>query len=51
MPESTEKKVGPRQCFLCAATSQKAPLLACEHQGQAKWVCVRCLPALIHGTH
>ncbi len=51
LAEEEQNKGAEKQCFLCSATSHKAPLLACEHQGQAKWVCVRCLPVLIHGVH
>lgn len=39
------------RCLLCDATSDKVVLLSCEKNGEQKWVCVRCLPILIHGAH
>ncbi|MFQ5800697.1 MAG: hypothetical protein ACE5HH_03120 [Candidatus Hydrothermarchaeales archaeon] len=36
-------------CFNCSNTSKDAPLLRCEIDEEEKWVCVRCLPMLIHG--
>lgn len=36
-------------CFMCGATSEDRVLLSCETQGESKYVCVRCLPPLIHG--
>ncbi len=38
-----------RQCFMCKISSDEAVLLACEDKREEKWVCVRCLPPLIHG--
>jgi hypothetical protein len=38
------------QCISCEKTSEERVLLQAEKQGKAVWVCVRCLPALIHGT-
>lgn len=43
-PEASAK------CFSCGADSRSRPLLSCLHQGEPKWVCVRCLPMLIHGS-
>jgi hypothetical protein len=45
MSESNNK------CFLCSATSDTRVLLKCEDEGKEKWVCVTCLPPLIHGAH
>jgi len=36
-------------CFLCDGGDQVAPLLPVRRQGRSEWVCVRCLPRLIHG--
>jgi ferredoxin len=36
-------------CFRCGATEQEAVLFPCRHRGKSQWVCVRCLPPLIHG--
>lgn len=48
-----ERKEGEKEhrCLECGVTSEHRVLLACENQGQPDWVCVRCLPILIHGTH
>jgi ferredoxin len=37
------------ECFLCGAGDGVAPLLPVRRQGCSEWVCVRCLPRLIHG--
>lgn len=37
------------KCFNCGNTSNDAPLLQVERGGKLEWVCVRCLPILIHG--
>jgi len=37
------------KCLNCGATSQEKVLLPCEDKGEKKYVCVRCLPVLIHG--
>jgi hypothetical protein len=42
--QSTEKK-----CLVCKATSADRVLLQAEEKGKSAWVCVRCLPVLIHG--
>jgi len=39
------------QCFVCNATDTERVLLSCLHEGNQKYVCVRCLPVLIHGGH
>lgn len=36
-------------CYNCAADDQTRALLAVRYQGEDRWVCVRCLPQLIHG--
>ncbi|HEX2923576.1 MAG TPA: 4Fe-4S dicluster domain-containing protein [Chloroflexota bacterium] len=36
-------------CFLCKAEDDIAPLLPVRRHGRSEWVCVRCLPRLIHG--
>lgn len=38
------------ECMSCGADSKMRPLLSCLYKGESKWVCVRCLPMLIHGT-
>lgn len=36
-------------CTLCGTGEAERPLLPCRWKGQSVWVCVRCLPSLIHG--
>jgi NAD-dependent dihydropyrimidine dehydrogenase PreA subunit len=36
-------------CFRCGNKETEAVLFPCRHQGKSQWVCVRCLPPLIHG--
>ena len=36
-------------CFRCGATEEEVVLFPCRHQGKSQWVCVHCLPPLIHG--
>jgi hypothetical protein len=44
------QKPAPR-CMQCGSSSEVRVLLPCLHQGESLWVCVRCLPMLIHGMH
>ena len=37
------------KCFRCGAGEEEAVLFPCRHQGKSQWVCVHCLPPLIHG--
>lgn len=37
-------------CFMCENTSHDKALVAIEKEGEAKFVCVWCLPTLIHGA-
>ncbi|MEN6404416.1 MAG: 4Fe-4S dicluster-binding protein [Armatimonadia bacterium] len=55
-PEAAHAKAEQRgeqfineQCFRCGADERAAVLFPCRHEGKSQWVCVRCLPALIHG--
>ena len=36
-------------CFRCGAGEEEAVLFPCRHKGKSQWVCVHCLPPLIHG--
>lgn len=40
-----------RACINCGADSSDRVILPAEYQGKEGWVCVRCLPFFIHGTH
>ncbi|WP_425057742.1 Ion-translocating oxidoreductase complex subunit B [Sporomusa carbonis] len=37
------------KCSLCGVTEHERPLLPIKSKGQSDWVCVRCIPRLIHG--
>lgn len=51
MNEAEINKEQKNACLQCGATSDEVVLLNCENKGQPQWVCVRCLPILIHGSH
>lgn len=36
-------------CFLCDREDVVVPLLPVRRMGRSEWVCVHCLPRLIHG--
>ncbi len=36
-------------CFLCSEPDSTAVLLPVRRRGRSEWVCVHCLPRLIHG--
>ena len=38
-----------QKCFNCGRSENDAILFPCRKQGESTWVCVKCLPALIHG--
>jgi hypothetical protein len=39
------------KCQECGATSDQKVLLSCVKDNEQSWVCVHCLPMLIHGAH
>ena len=36
-------------CFNCGRSEMDGPLLPVRTEGESTWVCVKCLPQLIHG--
>ncbi|MEJ5377471.1 MAG: hypothetical protein WHX93_12905 [bacterium] len=38
-----------KKCSMCGASELETVLLQARKQGSLFWVCVRCLPILIHG--
>ena len=36
-------------CLNCGRSENDAVLFPARHKGESTWVCVKCLPALIHG--
>ncbi len=47
-PQRPTHAVQP-ECFLCGETDEATALLPVRRRGQSEWVCVHCLPRLIHG--
>jgi len=39
------------KCFVCNNDNKEQVYLKCIHEGTEKFVCARCLPVLIHGSH
>ncbi|GBD96095.1 hypothetical protein BMS3Abin06_00978 [bacterium BMS3Abin06] len=39
------------KCLNCGVASEEVILLSCEYKGELLYVCVKCLPVLIHGSH
>ncbi len=39
------------KCLNYGATSKDKVLFSCEYKGDDLYVCVKCLPVLIHGVH
>jgi hypothetical protein len=37
------------KCFMCEVDSHEKILVRIEENGEAKYVCVACLPSVIHG--
>jgi ferredoxin len=37
------------ECFICGKLDMVVPLLPVRRLGRSEWVCVHCLPRLIHG--
>ncbi len=44
-----EDEKQPSQCSRCGATSEQRVLISAEYKGEQTWVCVTCLPYLLHG--
>jgi ferredoxin len=39
----------PQNCFRCGNSEKEAILFPCRNNGDSIWVCIKCLPPLIHG--
>ena len=42
------KNIMENKCFMCECTSNEKVLVAIEKDSEAKFVCVGCLPTVIH---
>ncbi len=51
MAEEAQPSAGIKSCILCGVKSEERILLSGVDQGKEVWVCVQCLPSLIHGAH
>jgi Fe-S-cluster-containing hydrogenase component 2 len=38
-----------QKCFRCGNSEKEAILFPCRKNGDSLWVCIKCLPPLIHG--
>jgi ferredoxin len=47
--ENRTAEVETLECFNCGTAETNTVLLPCRKEGKSLWVCVRCLPPLIHG--
>ena len=48
-PMAGSKQHITQRCFLCGSGEGAEVLMPCRFKGDSLWVCVRCLPRLIHG--
>ncbi len=39
------------KCLNCGIESDDVLLLSCNYKGEMLYVCIKCLPVLIHGAH
>ncbi|MFC1991313.1 hypothetical protein ACFLVC_01055 [Chloroflexota bacterium] len=48
MTETTQPSNEEKKCTVCGITSEGKVLLCAEDKGKQVWVCVGCLPTLVH---
>lgn len=51
MAEAAQSSASDKSCILCGVKSEERILLCGLDQEREVWVCVQCLPRLIHGAH
>jgi hypothetical protein len=51
MTEGTQPSSDEKSCTICGIKSEERILLCGIDKDKTIWVCVRCLPRLIHGVH
>jgi len=44
----SEESKNHTQCLHCQRTEYEAPLMSVRYRGRQMWICVQCLPILIH---
>ncbi len=47
--EKRKAETPPLECFRCDTSESESVLIPCRMDGESLWVCVKCLPPLIHG--
>lgn len=43
------KEFIPQKCFRCGNSEKEVIIFPCRKKGDSLWVCIKCLPPLIHG--
>ncbi len=51
MTEAIQPSNEEKSCTVCGIKSEERILLCGVYQDKRVWVCVQCLPMLIHGGH
>lgn len=49
--QNSENRKTEQRCLNCGTSSEDRILLSAQYKGDPAWVCVTCLPQLIHGAH
>ncbi|RJP17247.1 MAG: ferredoxin [Candidatus Abyssobacteria bacterium SURF_5] len=49
LSQQSSKETPVLECFRCGNPETETVLIPCRSAGESLWVCVRCLPPLIHG--
>ena len=39
-----------QKCVICDLTEKEKPLVSIKYSGENRWICLGCLPQLIHGN-
>lgn len=50
MTEKSQSSAAEHTCSVCGITSNERILISAEKDGEQVCICVRCLPAIIHGA-
>ncbi|RJP67398.1 MAG: ferredoxin [Candidatus Abyssobacteria bacterium SURF_17] len=48
--KESESSAPVLECIRCGTPENETVLIPCRKDGESVWVCVRCLPPLIHGA-
>jgi len=50
MTELIQPSTDKHTCIVCNVTSDERVLIGSEKEGEQVYICVRCLPTIIHGA-